>query len=163
MKPKIHHIAVGAGALLLVGLGYSLYRSGNKLDYFPFARIQGIDIRFLTLAVDLFIQNPTTNALSIRIPSVRLLVKGRHLGSSVSTNRVVKITPGESWIRNMLIKIPLLNLTGVFAALGEMIAKGREGLELEVETDTIVYPLALPLSFRKLVKLKNPFKNGSNR
>lgn len=161
MKPKLHHIAIGAGVALIAGLGYGLYRRGNKLDYFPFVRLGGVDLRFLTLNVDLFVQNPTTGSLQIKIPSLRLLMNGNHLGSSVSANRVVKIKPGEGWIRDMQIKIPLLNLTGVFAALGEMVFKGRESVAVEVEAETVVYPLALPIKFLKQVQIKNPLRNGN--
>lgn len=118
MSLKTSHIVIGSGVLVAGGLLWRLSRTAKHLEVVPRLRVHKLDFKNLTLAVDATLKNPTSGGLKIKFPFVKLIHEGTTVGSSEAKDEEIKIPPfGQSEIKNIMIEIPLLNLTGVAVGL----------------------------------------------
>lgn len=159
MKIKPHHIVIGSGLLLAGGYGYRLYRTGKNLEVVPRLRIHKIDFKNLSIAVDATLKNPTAGGLKVNYPFVKLLHEEATIGSSQAKDQTLKIPAfGQVDIQNILIEIPLLNLTGVASDILDYIRGESDSMTIDIEVLTQAHTVvaSIPVRIKEQFTIKRP-------
>lgn len=130
-------IGAGIGGGLIAGATYllGLRRTSVELETVPTVMVHKIDLKGITLRVDVKLKNPTKTELKIKFPFVKLIYKDSTIGSSDVINKDVTIPSfGEAVASNIMIQVPLL---GIFSLAGGMVKALQNGESVKINVKTI--------------------------
>lgn len=162
MAIKAHHIIIGGGLLVGIGLLARLYRNSKHLEFIYNVRLHSIDWKKITVAIDTRIKNPMNGGIRIGFPFLRVRYGESTIASSQSVNERVKIPAnGELALRPIMLEIPLLSLIGPAADLIKYFTKKINEISVTVEAITEVDAglFSIPIQYKQPVKLS---RNESN-
>lgn len=85
--------ALGAGIVWLVSDALSKKKVGDKLDTKIKVMVHSIDLKGLTLRIDVTLINPTEGTLTIRQPYIKVLFNNKEVGTTELKDTKVEILP----------------------------------------------------------------------
>ncbi len=150
-----------SGGILAGGLYIrKLKRTGNELETISKVNIYSLDLRGLTLRIDLVIKNPTSTSLNIKYPFVRMMLGGDMIGSSQVVNQDIKIPAySEVHIDKIMVDIPIMGLLSLIGSLFQPLQSGQAVTVQIITVTTIsIWWMNLPYEKKEDVILKT----GSN-
>ena len=113
-------------------------RTSAELQTVPIAKIDKLDLKGLTIRVDVQLKNPTRTAFKIKFPFIKLVYKNTTVGSSQAIDKDITIPAfGEAVVEKILIQIPLTNL---FSMSGSLIrgVQANEAVKIDVTTISVI-------------------------
>jgi hypothetical protein len=146
---SLKRILVGTaiGGAILGGWTYfrRLGRTSAQLQTVTRVSVFKINLKGLTLQVDVNIKNPSQAGFKIKFPFVKLGYKGQTIGTSQSVNQDITVPAyGEAVASKIMIVIPIM---GLFSIGGGLIAAIQSGGAVNVEVTTIT---TIDLGIKKL-------------
>lgn len=85
--------SIGAGILWLISNLMSKKKVGDKLDTATSAMVHSLDLKGLTIRVDVVLKNPTEGTLTIKQPYIKLSYDGKDVGASQIVGSEITIKP----------------------------------------------------------------------
>lgn len=130
---------IGAGLLYLLTNLLGKKKLGDKLDTLTTAMIHSLDLKGLTVRIDVVLNNPTEYTLRIRQPYVRLLVEDKLVGNSQVENQEIEIKPYAAVRLNspIYITVPLTGLLSVGGTFYRAL-KAQQPVNIKVDTMTSI-------------------------
>ena len=147
MKLKQILIGTAVGGAVIAGYTYltRLGRTSAQLQTVSRVSVFKIDLKGLTLQVDVNIKNPSQVGFKIKFPFVKLGYKGQTIGTSQSVNQDITVPAyGEAVASKIMIVIPIL---GLFSIGGGLITAVQSGGSVSVDVTTIT---TIDLGIKKL-------------
>jgi hypothetical protein len=122
-----------------------LGRTSAQLQTVTRVSVFKINLKGLTLQIDVNIKNPSQAGFKIKFPFVKLGYKGQIIGTSQSVNQDITVPAyGEAVASKIMIVIPIM---GLFSIGGGLIAAIQSGGAVNVEVTTIT---TIDLGIKKL-------------
>lgn len=133
MNPLWLILLLGGGALYaskLSNTGKSL--SITILNVQTFKIVSGA----LQLAVNIALDNPTNNSISIKKPYIKAFYQDNEVGNSLPSDERIKIDSNARTVMNNInIQIPFSNLPSVVLSLFNTSNRTKIGIDIEVSTE----------------------------
>lgn len=133
-------VGAGIGGGLIAGIAYllRLRRTSVELDTTTSVKVHKLDLEGVTLRVDATLKNPTKTGLKMKFPYVKLIYNDAIIGSSQVIDKDITVPPfGEAKIEKIMIRIPLLGVFSIGAALTNAL-KTATPVKLLVKTITTI-------------------------
>lgn len=133
-------IGAGIGGGLIAGATYllRLKRTSAELETVPSVMVHKIDLKGITLRVDVKLKNPTKTELKIKFPFVKLIYKDSTIGSSEVINKDITIPSfGEAMASNIMIQVPLFGIFSLGSGLIKAYQSG-ESVKMNVKTGSTI-------------------------
>ena len=134
MNPLWLILLVGGGALYFSKIN----ETGNNLSITilnidTFKIINGA----LQLSVNVALDNPTNNSITIKKPYIKAFYKGSEVGNSLPSGEKIKINANSRTVmKDINIQIPFSNLPSVLTSL--ITNSGTKNIAFEIEVNTQV-------------------------
>ena len=112
-RPLLIGIGIAAAAGYAIFKGFSLSESASniRVSLASLPKIHKIDLTGLKVSVDLRVDNPGKERITVKIPSVRLSYKGKLVASTAISNKTYTIEPVTSGkISDIMIETSYLSL-----------------------------------------------------
>jgi hypothetical protein len=127
-----------------------LKRTSAQLETITRVSVFKIDLKGLTLQVDVDIKNPTRSGFKIKFPFVKLAYKGSTIGTSQSVNKDIPVPAyGEAVAAKIMVVIPIM---GLFSLGGGLLQAIQSGQGVQIESTTIT---TIDLGIKKIPYQKN--------
>jgi hypothetical protein len=137
-------VAAVAGFGIYKGLSLSETAGNIRVSLASLPKIHKIDLTGLKVSVDLRVDNPSKERITVRIPSVRLSYKGKLLASTAINDKTYTIEAvSTSTISGIIIEAGYLNIIGT-GILTDKNIKANIGFESMIEIN------GLPIKIQKL-------------
>jgi hypothetical protein len=130
-------IGTAVGGAVIAGYTYltRLGRTSAQLQTVSRVSVFKIDLKGLTLQVDVNIKNPSQTGFKIKFPFIKLGYKGQTIGTSQSVNQDITVPAyGEAVASKIMIVIPIM---GLFSIGGGLIAAIQSGGGVSIDVTTI--------------------------
>ena len=144
-------IAAAAGYAIYKGISLNETASSIRVSLASLPKIHKIDLTGLKISVDLRVDNPGKERISVKIPSVRLSYRGKLVASTAVNNTLYTIEPVSTGkVSGIMIEAPYLSLlTTAPGIINDFKAKGTNitdylGFEVLAEVN------GLPIKVQKL-------------
>jgi hypothetical protein len=132
------------GFLLFKGLksGMKLMEAADnfRISLASLPKIHRIDLSGIKISADLKVDNPTKQALSIKIPSVALSYKGKAIANTAVNSKTYTIAPESSGkITDIMVECGLLNIISLVGSgiISDPQLSANIGFEALVEVNGI--------------------------
>lgn len=118
---------IGAGVLYLLSNLLGKKKLGDRLDSITSASIHSLDLKGLTVRVDVVLKNPTEHSIRIKQPYVRVLAGDKLIGSSQVVDQVIEIKAyGATPLKDpIFIQVPLSGLLSAGKAFYQALSKNQ--------------------------------------
>jgi hypothetical protein len=137
-------VAAIAGFGIFKGLALSETASNIRVSLASLPKIHKIDLTGLKVSVDLRVDNPSKERITVKIPSVRLSYRGKLIASTVINGKTHIIEPVSTGkIQGIIIEAGYLNIIGT-GILTDNNIKNNIGFEAMIEIN------GLPIKIQKL-------------
>jgi hypothetical protein len=124
-------VAAIAGLGVFKGLSLSETASNIRVSLASLPKIHKIDFTGIKVSVDLRVDNPSKERITVKIPSVRLLYKGKLIASTAISNKAYTIEAvSTSKIPGIIVEAGYLSLigTGILTDANRMNSIGFEAM-----------------------------------
>ena len=152
-KPLIIGIGVCAAAGFLLFKGTSLIETADniRVSLASLPKIHKIDLTGLKVSVDLRVDNPGKERITIKIPSVRLSYRGKLVASTAINDKIYAIEPVSTGkISGIMIEASYLSLlTTAPGIVTDFMAQGAE-ITNHLGFEAIAEVNGLPIKVQKL-------------
>ena len=128
-------VGAGIGGGLIAGIVYlfRLKRTSEELETETTVSVQKLDLKGLSLKMDITLKNPTRTGFKVKFPFVKVYYKNSLIGSSQVIDKDVEVPSfGQVWASNITIQIPSTSLLSIGASLTNLL-KGQN-LDFTVKT-----------------------------
>jgi hypothetical protein len=137
-------IAAIAGFGIFKGLSLSETASNIRVSLASVPKIHKIDLTGLKVSVDLRVDNPSKERITVKIPSVRLSYRGKLIASTAINDKIYNIEPVSTGkIPGIIIEAGYLNIIGT-GILTDSNISANIGFEVMIEIN------GLPIKVQKL-------------
>ncbi len=127
---------IGAGVVGLFAYIFTMKRMSDQLEATAKAMLHSIDLKGITLRVDVKLKNPVKSTLKIKYPFVKLLLKGNVIGTSQVIDKDISIpSNGEASINAIMINIPPMSLLNIGGGLLDLV-RNNKPVDITVKTIT---------------------------
>lgn len=143
MNPLWLILLLGGGALYATKLS----NTGNSLSI-TILNVQTFKVvnGALQLAVNIALDNPTNNSITIKKPYIKAYYQDNEVGNSLPSDERIKIdSNARTVMKDVNIQIPFSNLPSVILSLFTTGEKKKLSIDIEVETEVN----GIPISKRK--------------
>jgi hypothetical protein len=140
MNWKKIFVGAGIGGGLIAGITYlrRLKRTSVELETISTVNVYKIDLKGITLRVDVQIKNPTKTKFKIKFPFVKLLYKNAMVGSSEVVNQDITIPAfGQAVAEKIMIQIPIMGIFSLGSGLIKDLGSG-DPVKMNVNTVTTI-------------------------
>ncbi|WP_207515026.1 hypothetical protein [Longitalea luteola] len=128
-------------------------RMQEELEVLPTASVHKIDLKGLTLRIDLLMKNPTAGSLKIKFPFVKVYYKDSLVGSSQVVNKDISIPAyGQVVVDKILLDLPLTSLLTTAVSMLNAIKK-KEPVKLLVKAITTIITGITDLPLEKVQEI----------
>ena len=153
-KPVIF-IGLGVAAAVGFGLykGLSLKETADNIQVglLSLPKIHKVDLTGMKISVDLKVDNPAKERVTVKIPSVRLYYKGKMLASTAISDKTYTIDPVSTGkISGIMIEASYLNLLTSAPSIITDYATQGTNLTANFGFDVIAEVNGIPLKVQKL-------------
>ena len=151
------YIFLGLG--IAAAVGYGLYKGlslketadNARVSLLSLPKIHKMDLSGLKISVDLKVDNPARERITIKIPSVRLYYKGKQLASTAINDRTYTIEPVSTGkITGTIIEASYLNLLSTAPSIISDFTKLGSGLASNLGFEVLAEVNGIPLKVQKL-------------
>jgi hypothetical protein len=122
-----------AGTLIGAGIyaGYSYYvkmkKTQAELEVVPDASISSIDLKGITIRLDLLLKNPTKGSFKMKFPFIKIKYKDTLVGSSQVVDKDITIPAfGQVKIEKILVNIPMMSIFSISMTLLKAIKEKQD-------------------------------------
>jgi hypothetical protein len=152
-KPIIIGLGVAAVAGFFLFKGTSLKETADniRVELLTLPKIHKIDLTGLKIAVDLRVDNPAKQRVTVKLPSIRLFYKGKMIASTAVNDKTYTIDPVSTGkISGVMIEASYLNLlTTAPTIVTDYMAQGA-AITNNLGFDLIAEVNGIPLKVQKL-------------
>jgi len=149
-------IGIGAAA---AAIGYFLFKGTSlietadniRVELFGLPKIHKIDLTGLKISVDLRVDNPAKQRVTVKLPSIRLFYRGKMVASTAINDKTYPIEPVSSGkISGIMIEANYLSLlTTAPTIVTDYMAQGMNITDY-IGFDVIAEVNGIPLKVQKL-------------
>jgi hypothetical protein len=152
-KKALIGIGIAAAAGYAIYKGFSLRESAGSIsvNLASLPKIHKIDLTGLQISVDLRVDNPGKERITVKIPSVRLSYKGKLVASTAVNNKTYTIEPVSTGkISGIMVETSYLSLlTTAPAIITDYMSQGAN-ITNHIGFDVIAEVNGLPIKVTKL-------------
>ena len=141
--------AFGAGVIFLLSSFLSKKKVGDKLDTKTKVMVHSLDLKGLTLRIDVTLINPTEGTLTIKQPYIKVFFNTKDIGTTQLENTKVEILPySPKQLDPIYLTIPATGLFSLGDGLLSLLLKKKPA-----KITAIIYTsIYLPTGFKSYDK-----------
>lgn len=129
---------IGAGMIWLVNFLLGKKKLGDQLDTITQARVHSVDLKGVTIRVDVVLKNPTQYSVRLKQPYVRLLLGGDLIGSSQIVDKQIELAAYKAQaIDPIYINIPISGILKFGKTFYQSFVQGQP-VKLNVITMSVI-------------------------
>jgi len=149
--PIIIGVGTAAGFLLFKGTTLKESAENVNVSLLSLPKIHKIDLSGLKISVDLRVDNPAKGRITLKLPSIRLLYKGKLLASTIVSDKPYTVEPVSSGkISGIMIEASYLNLlTNAPGIISDFGTQGM-GITNNLGFEVLAEVNGIPLKVQKL-------------
>lgn len=148
--------AVSAGLVWAVSSLLSKKKVGDKLDTKTSILLHSLDLKGLTVRIDVTLVNPTEGTLTIKQPYIKVIFKNKDIGTTQLENKKVVIPAYEpKQLEPIYLTIPATGLFSLGDGLLKLLLK-KQTVDITIKIMTSIYIAGGFKSYEKteVMKLK---------
>ena len=129
---------IGAGMIWLVSYLMGKKKLGDQLDTITQARVHSVNLKGVTIRVDVVLKNPTQYSVRIKQPYVRLLFGGDLIGSSQIMDKQIELAAYKAQATDPIyVTIPVAGILKFGKSFYQAFALGQP-IKLNIITMSII-------------------------
>lgn len=138
LKKILIGTTIGAGVIGLVSYLSRLKRTSAELESVASANIHSLKLDGLTIRIDVKLKNPTSSALKIKFPFVKVIYNNEIIGTSKVIDKDITIPKfGEANVTAIMVNMPMTSLLSLAGGLLNLLKK-KQAVPISIKTITTI-------------------------